>query len=198
MQFIGREIHDSVAQKLTLASIYSQRMEFENQLPGVSEKLRDINKIINDSLLELRQPSRNLTDTTLQNTDLKDLIRMECEQVNETGICTANFEVKNELLTDISVKNSLFRIIQEFIQNSIKHSECNEIKIKIGSSNNTLTMLLEDDGKGFDINKVRHNGIGLDNIRRRIQMLNGTHSFNTAMNKGVSLYITIPLITANH
>ncbi|MBK8610826.1 MAG: histidine kinase dimerization/phosphoacceptor domain-containing protein [Chitinophagaceae bacterium] len=66
MHFIGQEIHDSVAQKLTLASIYTQRMEFDNEMPGIKDKLTGVSKIINDSLLELRELSKNLTDTKLQ------------------------------------------------------------------------------------------------------------------------------------
>lgn len=63
MQFIGQEIHDSVAQKLTLASIYTQRMEFDNGVPAIKDKLGAVSKIVNDSLLGGRQISKDLTDT---------------------------------------------------------------------------------------------------------------------------------------
>ncbi len=193
MQFIGQEIHDSVAQKLTLASIHTQRMEFETQAPVEQDKLAGVSKIINDSLLELRQLSKSLTDNTLQNAGLDELIRMECEQVNATGLCIASCEITNSPVIDIATKSSLFRIIQEFIQNSIKHSGCKEIKIRLTVAGNELAMTLADDGKGFDTVEEKHNGIGLDSIRRRIQQLGGNYNFESETGKGVRLNLTIPM-----
>ena len=66
MTYIGREIHDSVSQKLTLASIYAQKLEFESKDGTMSDKLKMINTIINDSLAELRDLSRTLTDSEFQ------------------------------------------------------------------------------------------------------------------------------------
>jgi signal transduction histidine kinase len=197
MQFIGQEIHDSVAQKLTLASIYTQRMEFENDVPGINDKLAGVSKILNESLLELRQLSKSLTDDKLQSANLQELINMECDQVNATGICFAGFECNELPVITIPAKSSLLRIVQEFIQNSIKHSGCIKIKIKLNAENNRLVMLLEDDGKGFDIDNSRHKGIGLDSIRRRIQMLGGEHSFTSSVGKGVFLSLNIPINDTN-
>jgi signal transduction histidine kinase len=197
MQHIGQEIHDSVAQKLTLASIYTQRLEFETQSPGEKEKLSGVSKIINDSLLELRQLSKSLTDSKLQSADLKDLIQMECEQVNATGICSASFEINAWPVISISAKSSLLRIIQEFIQNSIKHSGCKEIKIKLDFKDNDLILQLEDDGKGFDMDMSEHKGIGLDGIRRRIQVLGGKYTLESDKGRGVHMGITIPVNKSN-
>lgn len=197
MQFIGQEIHDSVAQKLTLASIYTQRMEFETQVPGEKNKLSGVSKIINDSLLELRQLSKSLTDNKLQSAGLQELICMECDQVNATGICSTSFEINALPVISIATKSSLLRIVQEFIQNSIKHSGCKEIKIKLNYCDNYLTLLLEDDGKGFDIDKPQHKGIGLDSIRRRIQILGGKYIFESVTGEGTRLNLTIPVNDIN-
>lgn len=197
MQFIGQEIHDSVAQKLTLASIYNQRIEFDNQLPQLNDKIAGVSKIINDSLLELKQLSKSLTDNKLQNASLSELLKQECGQVNATGICTANFELELMPEISISVKNSLLRIVQEFIQNSIKHSGCKEIRIELGNDGDNLALQLHDDGRGFDVNNPKHKGIGLDGIRRRIQMLNGSYNFDSSSGSGVSLSLTIPITNAN-
>lgn len=192
MEHIGQEIHDSVAQKLTLASIYAQRMEFENTVAETGDKLAAISKIINDSLLELRQLSKSLTDSKLQEAGLSELIQMECDQVNTTGICAANFKADKVPEISIAAKSSLFRIVQEFIQNSIKHSGCRKIDIRIEYINGQLAMTLADDGKGFDMEVVQHKGIGLDNIRRRIQVLGGTYTIKSEINKGTILQLTVP------
>jgi len=194
MQFIGQEIHDSVAQKLTLASIYAQQMEFENNNTQLNEKIKPVNKIINDSLLELRQLSKNLTDAKLQHEDLASLISHECEMINATGICTAKLEVEKIPDLNIPMKSSLLRIVQEFLQNSLKHAGCKQIFVTVSNSVDQLKIYMADDGKGFILAEVAHNGIGLDNIRRRIQHLGGKHYLKSEPGKGTSLELVIPLI----
>lgn len=197
MDFIGREIHDSVSQKLTLASIYTQRMEFENSSPDEVSKLAGVSKIINDSLTELRQLSQNLTDDRLQAANLNELILMECGQVNATGICFVHFEAADLPAINIAARSALIRIVQEFIQNSIKHADCRRIEIKLDASSKELTMLLSDDGKGFDPEHVLNPGSGLNNIRRRIQLMEGKYNFIKGANGGITLTIAIPLNESN-
>ncbi|HEY6505646.1 MAG TPA: ATP-binding protein [Chitinophagaceae bacterium] len=197
MQHIGEEIHDSVAQKLTLASIYAQRMEFESKSPETTQKLAGISKIINDSLLELRQLSSNLTDSKIQYAGLAELIMMECEQVKALGICEAKLDVNTLPELNISTKISLIRIIQEFIQNSVKHSGCSTITIRAIASGNKIQLILSDNGRGFDTETAGHNGNGLNNIRRRIQMLNGTYNFTSKFREGTSLDIVVPFTKTN-
>lgn len=192
MQFIGSEIHDSVAQKLTLASIYTQQMEFENNAPVINDKLSSISKIINDTLVELRQLSKSLTDDTLQNASLDELIEMECNRVNAAGICYISFHAQGLPVIDIDKKSSLLRIVQEFIQNSIKHASCKNIFITIQYRDAMLALDLKDDGKGFDTG-IAQPGSGLGNIRRRIQMLEGNYQLHSEIDNGVKLLVLIPL-----
>ncbi len=63
--------------------------------------------------------------------------------------------------------------------------------------NDKLTILLEDDGKGFDIENPEHTGIGLDSIRRRVQSLSGEYNFQSPSGQGVSLHLSIPINTNN-
>ena len=193
MQFIGQEIHDSVAQKLTLASIYAQQLEFENNNEQLHKKLKPVNKILDDSLLELRQLSKNLTDSKLQHEDLASLIRHECEMINATGICIANPEMEEVVELSISMKSSLLRIVQEFLQNSLKHSGCKQILVKVTCLQEQLMVFMCDDGKGFILAEAAHTGIGLDNIRRRIQHLRGKYDLKSEPGKGTSLELVIPL-----
>lgn len=192
MYFIGNEIHDSVAQKLTLASIYSQRIEFENEGSELSRRLADVSKIINESLVELRQLSRDLTDHTLQTARLDELISVECDKVNSIGLCTARYSMGPLPEMSIAVKSALFRIIQEFIQNSIKHAHCKEIIIYLSMAEGDIRMSLNDDGIGFNTEQNIHRGMGLNSIHRRIQKLEGTYSWQQDSGKGAHLTLSIP------
>ncbi|HET6993534.1 MAG TPA: ATP-binding protein [Chitinophagaceae bacterium] len=191
MQFIGSEIHDSVTQKLTLASIYSQKLEFENQQPVNSEKLQQISRIINDSLTELRDLSKTLTDNRLQHVSLTDLLATECERVNDTGICRASLENNFNRPINIAAKSFLFRVIQEFIQNSLKHSGCKTITINLEDGTNGLNLTISDDGKGFDPHSVRPGGIGLANMKRRISLIGGRFDLISRPGEGTRLQLFI-------
>jgi len=192
MQFIGREIHDSVTQKLTLASIYTQHLEFENQYPELLEKLKGISRIINDSLDELRNLSKNLTDTQFQQSELPDLLALECDRVNETGLCRASFTTEGSTGIGNSVKSSLLRIVQEFIQNSLKHAACKNILIELRYEPDGLRLVAADDGAGFDPAAVQSRGIGLNNMRRRIQFIGGVLNLQSEKGKGTNLNLFVP------
>jgi len=192
MQFIGREIHDSVAQKLTLASIYTQHMEFENQYPQLQDKLKGISRIINDSLDELRELSKSLTDTKFQHIQLAELLIQECERVNETGICQAAFESRGSDSIDNSVKSFLLRIVQEFIQNSLKHSGCRTILIELRYDDDGLRLNISDDGIGFDTEAAQNRGIGLNNMHRRIHFIGGILNLQSDQGLGTRLDLFVP------
>jgi signal transduction histidine kinase len=195
MQFIGAEIHDSVAQKLTLASIYSQKIEYENKYPELSEKMKNISAIVNDSLWELRELSKTLTNASLQNHSLTELIKNECDKVSESGVCKVFFNSTfSEELSTI-IKSSIFRVIQEFLQNSLKHSGCSEISILISQDTNGVKITAKDNGKGFDVKNNHSKGIGLNNMRRRVSQIGGNLDLQSEPDNGTVATIIIPLKT---
>jgi signal transduction histidine kinase len=192
MQFIGREIHDSVAQKLTLATIYTQKLEYENQFPALADKLKRISGVINDSLEELRELSRTLADNKMHETSLTDLLSFECGRVNDTGICKATTESNFNREISVTVKSFLLRVVQEFIQNSLKHSESSLISIRLKEVTEGLILEASDNGKGFDSSNVQSRGIGLSNMKRRIHLIGGLFNLQSEPGKGTQLQITIP------
>ncbi len=197
MQFIGSEIHDSVAQKLTLASIYTQKLEFEDKYPDISDRLARISNILNDSLNELRDLSRTLTDDKLQQTGITELLQMECERVNDTGVCKAI--VASDFTAEMSatVKSFLLRVMQEFMQNSLKHSEGDLIKIGLSNKPDGLHVTASDNGKGFDSEHVNSRGIGLTNMKRRIHLIGGVYKLQSEIGRGTQLNLFIPAASLN-
>jgi len=191
MQFIGSEIHDSVAQKLTLASIYSQKLEFENKFPGLKENMQSISAIINDSLAELRELSKTLINKHIQDVALDELLQEECEKVNTTGTCRMQLVSHFSREVSVTFKSFLLRVIQEFIQNSLKHSGCDLIKIELTDTSEGLFVFASDNGKGFESEGLQSPGIGLNNMKRRIHLIGGGFDLQSAPGKGTSLKIFI-------
>lgn len=190
MQHIGREIHDNVGQQLVLASLYAQQLAFENKAPQVTEKIEHIGQIIDQSLSELRKLSKSLTDDTISSKTLSELIQQEVIKFNKLKKCTVCFDAgytSKEL--SYQDKNVLLRIVQEFLQNGIKHSGCSLISIELKMEPDTLSLNLSDNGKGFDPNLTLGTGIGLINIRKRAGIINASCSIVSSPGKGTSLLI---------
>ena len=193
MQQIGRELHDNIGQKLTLASLYTQQLLYENKIAGETEKIDQVSQIINQSLQDLRSLSKTLTDDNINQKEIVTLIQEEVDNANILKKCKISFEHNFEYLDlDFVHKNVLLRITQEFIQNSIKHSQCENILIILNTSEEYLwKMIIKDDGVGFDIEKILSNGIGLTNMKNRAAIIGAEFSLESFENKGTSIEIKL-------
>ncbi|HQW71924.1 MAG TPA: histidine kinase [Saprospiraceae bacterium] len=192
-EHIGREIHDSVTQKLTLASIYLQKLKFDKKEIDPGSEITDINNILSNALMELRALSKDLTEDLMNNNSLESLIIDECENVNKSGMCTAQFKSDPvpELL--IKAKTSFLRIIQEFLQNSLKHANCKNINIAIEIADEIMAVTIQDDGVGFELLNKEYTGIGLESIRRRVEIIGAASTLKSSPGLGTELTIKAPL-----
>jgi signal transduction histidine kinase len=196
IQDIGREIHDNTGQKLTLASIYAHQLAYEKQYPDIQTKMQHIGTIIDQSLKELRLLSKSLTEYNTDGDELKNLIIAECTQVNALNICDARFTMnESDFKLSNTVKNFVLRIIQEFIQNSLKHAHCKNIILKINYNKLGLEVSAMDDGVGFDgykSNSDERAGIGLLNMKKRAELIGADYHFESNLKKGTFLELKIP------
>jgi signal transduction histidine kinase len=194
MDNIGKEIHDNIGQKLTLASIYMQQLEHENKQTDTKEGIQNISGILNETLWEMRELTKSLTQNSISEQLIYDLIQKECERVEKLKIIKVKFLCYDKkLILDTEIKTILVRIVQEFIQNSIKHSECETISIVMHSLKQKATLVLTDDGIGFDLEKRYSNGMGLKNMEKRVKMILGTFAIESKINVGTKITITLPI-----
>jgi signal transduction histidine kinase len=194
MQYIGREIHDNVGQKLTLASLYTQQLAYENKAPQINDKIENISQIINESLTELRQLSKSLTDDSIADNAITLLLQEECNRVNNTKKCSVHFSSNQKnIVLPYQTKSILVRIVQEFLQNSIKHAGCKNIDVALNVNDDIVLFQLKDDGKGFDTNIAASNGIGLNNMKKRTELIGGKFYLESKVGTGTKLNIEIPL-----
>lgn len=193
MQQIGRELHDNIGQKLTLVSLYTQQLLYENKVTEESERIHQISEIINQSLHDLRSLSKTLTDDNINQKEIITLIQEEVDQTNALKRCKITFSHTNEHLELAFIqKNVLLRITQEFLQNSIKHSKCKNMKIDLSIPEGYLWKLeIDDDGIGFDTSKHNSNGIGLTNMKNRAKIIGAEFSLESSIHNGTKLNIAL-------
>lgn len=194
MEHLGKEIHDNIGQKLTLASLYTQQLDHENKAPNVKDTITNISDILNETLSEMRELTKSLTLNTIENNSIVKLIENECERVKKLKKFSVTFicHTKDSTLS-YEAKTIMIRIVQEFFQNSIKHSACHNITVAFSEIENTVELSLSDDGKGFDTGNYYSNGIGLKNIKKRTELLKGKFQLESKINIGTKITITLPL-----
>jgi len=196
MQDIGREIHDNIGQKLTLASIYANKMAYENKFPEQHDQVSAIGTILSESIEELRKLSRSLTNAHTDMDELKTLIDTECSRVNDLNICRIHFSCEQTGYNiSTTLKNFILRIVQEFFQNSLKHARCKNIYLDFNRSESGLKIEMNDDGAGFDMNAPAaraSKGIGLQNMKKRAELIGAEFSLTSVLNKGTTLSLFIP------
>jgi signal transduction histidine kinase len=191
MSHIGREIHDNVGQKLVLAVLYTGQIHTGDE--EVKGRVDAVTAIINESLHDLRGLSKSLTDPSLLRMDLFQLLSDECQKVRMAGGCSIHLDANtSQLPCSPAVKSFVLRIVQEFLQNSLKHAECSGIHIEISKDEKGLQISARDDGKGFDMHQVRAGGIGLVNMRNRAEMMGAGLCIKSAPGAGTSMVLFIP------
>lgn len=193
MQQIGRELHDNIGQKLTLVSLYTQQLLYENKVPEVSERIEQVSQIINQSLQDLRSLSKTLTDDKISQKEIVTLIQEEVDNTNAFKRCKVSFKHNFQQL-DLGFvhKNMLLRITQEFIQNSIKHAHCRNIFINLNTSEESLWELnIKDDGIGFNKSEITSKGIGLTNMKNRAEIIGASFKLESEKNIGTTLNIIL-------
>ncbi|HEU5145873.1 MAG TPA: ATP-binding protein [Chryseosolibacter sp.] len=190
MQYIGREIHDNVGQQLTLASLYTQQLDSRDV--RTSTQIESIGKIIDESLADLRNLSRSLTNSAVGENDLDKLIDLECTKVRSAKVCEVTFRCSAARIeSSDSVKSFVLRILQEFVQNSLKHSKCTAIFVELSARSEGVMLTAIDNGKGFSgLNNP--GGSGLANMKERAAMMGADINIESAEDAGTRLQLFIP------
>ena len=188
MSSLGRELHDNIGQLLSTTKMLLGLAE--RQLESVPDPIRIAQDTLGKALTELRALTKALNKEWLERFDLISNIQTEISRINTNSDLTITLKGNGNLVQQPSEQIILFRIIQEAIQNAIKHSECKTILLDIGSEGLENLVVIRDDGKGFDPG-ISGNGVGISNMKHRTHLLGG--SITWASDKGTTVSIRIPI-----
>ena len=187
---LGKELHDNVGQLLNSAKLLigvTQR-----KLTDAPDTLSIADETLGTAINELRSLSKSLNKEWLQQFNFIDNLQTEIKRINAADSLQITFSYKTQLPFKSDKQIILFRIVQEALQNAIKHAQANNITIQLTEENNLLTVIVEDDGKGFEEKEKTATGIGLLNMKHRIKLLGGSIEWKSS-NKGASVIILLPV-----
>lgn len=189
-QQIGKELHDNVGQLLGTSRMLMGLAERSLEHPP--DTLLTANATLGQAISELRSLSKSLDKEWLEQFNFIQNLQLEINRINAGKQIAAKLTFDKELYLSSARRIILFRIVQEAIQNAVKHSNCRHICISLKNENDLTIISIQDDGKGFNQNEAKK-GMGLSNMKHRTALLNGSIEYESGTDKnGTAVLITIP------
>ncbi len=187
---IGQELHDNVNQILIAAKLYLEFIEFdqENRDKHLSQSMQ----LITDAIEEIRSLSKKLIIGNVSEWGLKQSI----EEVIDNLLIVQSFKIDlnldelDEKILNANLKITILRIIQEQLNNIIKYAEASYVRIEIKNKTEEISILIIDNGKGFDPQQ-RRKGVGITNMFNRARLYNGKVEIDSAPGQGCTLKVTL-------
>ncbi|MGB1282943.1 MAG: sensor histidine kinase [Polaribacter sp.] len=183
---ISWELHDNIGQLLTLAKI-----QLQNATPN---NIKEVSKTITKGLHEVRSLSKLINPEAIKKINLKKAIQLEVDRFNRLQFIKSTFQITGkEQKIDKKSSIIIFRILQEFFSNTIKHSKASELNVNLNFFDDVLTIIVSDNGVGFLSTENSSNGIGLQNIKDRAKLIGAEAILTSQKNKGTTLSIKYTL-----
>ena len=185
---IARDLHDSVGQKLSVVKM---------QLSMKNADTQSASNLLDEAIQDVRNVSHNLMPTDLSK-GLITAVENMSEQVNlSSNTLQLHLHITDAVrLLVINKQNSMiiYRMIQELLNNAIRYAQARNIHINMDCEKNLLKLNLTDDGVGFDVNSLeKKDGLGIKNIKDRVQQMSGNIQLESKNGKGTQYQISIPI-----
>lgn len=189
LNYIGQELHDDLGQKLSVVRLRQNQL-IAKMNDSEKEELVELNELLRECIQDIRNLSKTLITEQVIHFGLIESLEREINKIQKLRL------LKIELITqkhdiDIMPKHGLilFRIIQESINNILKHSRAKNVSINIEDDHEKLDILISDNGKGFNIN-LKKDGSGLKNMELRAKIIHADFSIQSEPDKGTQTSIT--------
>ncbi|HEY0740665.1 MAG TPA: histidine kinase [Chryseosolibacter sp.] len=187
-QDIARDIHDGLVQMMGAAKLSLQAIRPGDEIKSLLEKTSRASAIIDDACVEARNISHQLLPYSLMREGFASALR----ELVQNSFATYSFDGEDNIELDQEVAVNLYRISQEIINNISKHAEATFVKVSVKTSARHLSIMFEDNGKGFDPMKVKK-GAGLVNIMTRAEVIGAVVDIASQLGKGTITNIEVDL-----
>lgn len=189
LNYIGQELHDDLGQKLSVARLMTNKIEMADD-KDKTNIAHEINMLIGECIQDIRNLSKVFISKQVKHFGLVESLEREIFRIERLQLMDVDWHINNH---DLEIKSEhaliLFRIIQECINNVIKHAKSNKLVIKIEDQINFIEININDYGIGFNA-KQRDDGSGLANIKNRVKIINASFKIKSKENIGTEITIT--------
>lgn len=193
LKTISQEIHDNIGQMLSLAKLNLALADAETNSPHpMQQKISDSHQLVKKAIQDLRHLSHSLNTDYVSEMGLQRSIEYELEMISKTGIMKVNLQTEGTVhRLDKQKELIAFRIVQESLNNIIKHAEATKIDITIHYLPSQMLLTIKDNGKGVDLTPLTESvegfGIGIRNMNNRARLIGAVFNINSSPGNGTTI-----------
>jgi two-component system, NarL family, sensor kinase len=194
---ISQEIHDNIGQALTFVKLTLHTLNLRST-PEDEYKLDQSRTLLTQAIQDLRDISKTLHTDFIQQTGISDAIEQQLAILQKSGHFQTEFLIEGiPYRFDVHKELLVFRVVQELLNNIVKHAKASWIKIEIAYQRDALVIQIRDNGHGFDLDTLdlrpgQGQGLGLRNMLNRMTLINGDIQINSIPGDGTRALITLP------
>jgi signal transduction histidine kinase len=192
---ISQEIHDNIGQALSFIKLNISTVNL-NEPKHAKASLVESKQLITKVIQDLRDLSKTLNTDFITRIGLPQALEQQLNMLNKSNLYETHLVV-NGNLRNCGNKEELviYRIIQELLNNTVKHAVANKIDIEMNYLHDELSIKVSDNGKGFDLSNLPNNkGLGIENMKKRMGLINGTFEISSRAGEGTVAYICLKKI----
>ncbi|MCU7617482.1 histidine kinase [Chryseobacterium sp. PBS4-4] len=188
LNYIGQELHDDLGQKLSVVRLRQNQL-ISKLSNGEKEELNELNELLGECIQDVRNLSKTLITEQIIHFGLVESIEREIQRIKKLRLLKIEFITQKHDI-DIAPKHGLilFRIIQESINNILKHSRAKNVSIELEDDHERLKITISDNGKGFNT-KILRDGSGLKNMALRAKLIQAEFSIQSKLEEGTKTSI---------
>ena len=186
---IGSDIHDDIGPMLSLLKLQLNKIEINANDDSTVHSVLEAKNTLNDVLGLIRSVSNELSPAILNELGLAEAMKHMEQKLISLSDAKISFNIKGDI-DSISKAQSIaiYRIVQESLTNILRHANAQHIRVDFTLENKLINLNISDDGDGFDFNSIKH-GLGLKNIKARVESFAGDISINSESGKGTNIHI---------
>ncbi len=194
---IAKDLHDNLGSLMATLKLNVEHLKFKNKAtnPDDTKLFEKTEELITEAYLEIRNIAHTKNAGVIANQGLVPAIQNIVKNINfsdKIAVSFIPFGMNKRI--DNALEVSIFRMIQELLTNIIKHAKATKATLQLTQHTDSINILVEDNGKGFDLDAVTNqNGMGLTQIERKVEALGGTFTIDSFPEKGTTLILDIPL-----
>jgi PAS domain S-box-containing protein len=194
--WIARELHDDITQRITLVLVNLERLQGDSSplAPAVTQRLTEIKEHLSSLASDVQALSHHLHSSKLEYLGLVTAAGSFCRELSEehgVEIAFHSESMPKQLPREIAL--CFFRVLQESLQNALKHSGSKHFEVWLKGSPNEIELTVHDSGTGFDLEEaIRGRGLGLTSMKERLKLVRGRLSVESSLGQGTTICATVP------
>ncbi len=193
---LSRELHDDLGQALTANMLEIRNLQNDLTIPVAElfERLQALYQHTYETSVKIRQLAQDMRPPVLEALGLKDAIKTYCTEFTRRTGLPVELEIEETLPALPDLYNiTLYRVLQEALNNIVKHAQANRVWVEMTTESHTLTLTVQDNGRGFEPGQNEKQGLGLAGMQERLTLAGGSFNLTSHLGRGTILAAALPI-----